>query len=184
MLRRCITILLTVIMIGACAGCGDKAVSKSEEKSSEPPKPKIETVQNGSVVKSKSAEITINKVSLSYDVLPDKTDGFYTHYPADKGNVYIDVDVNVKNVQKQNLKCDSIVNIEADYNGGYQYSAMPVVKDSGSGFTYANITTIKPLETRGMKYLIKCPEEVESSKNPLFLTITLDGKKYKYVIRE
>ena len=84
---------------------------------------------------------------------------------------------------KQNLDCDEIGKIVADYNNGYTYRGFIVVKDSSTGFTYANITSIDPLETKGVKWLIECPEEVETSSNPLFLEFTISGGKYKLVIR-
>ena len=163
--------------------CGNQANSTGATSAPVEKKPEIKTIQQGEVIKTSSAEVTINKISLSYDVLPDKTSGFYTHYPAKKGNVYIDVDATVKNVQKQELRCDKVLTVEANYNNGYQYSSMPVVKDEKTGFTYANISAIKPLESRGMKFLVDCPEEVESSKNQLSLTINIDGEKYQYTIR-
>lgn len=131
------------------------------------------------------AEITINKAELSYDVLPDDTSGFYTHYEADPGNVYIHLDLDVKNLGKQNLGCDDILSATADYNGGYTYSGFAVPEDSSTGFTYANITSINPLETLGVHYLFVCPQEVEESTNPLFITIepATSGDSYILTIR-
>ena len=137
----------------------------------------------GSIITTKSGEIKIKSVSLSYDVLPDDTSGFYTHYPATKGNVYIVLDVVVKNLQKQNLNSDEIMKVVADYNNGYKYNGFAVVKGGSGGFSYANITSIKPLETVGLKYLIETPEEVETSKNPLILNLDIDSLNYQYKIR-
>lgn len=65
----------------------------------------------------------------------------------------------------------------------YTYTGYAIVDDSTVGFTYANISQVDPLETKGMRYLIDCPEEVEQTANPLFLIFTLDQKDYKLVIR-
>ena len=144
---------------------------------------KIQTVKAGDKIKTDSMEIKINSVKFSYDVMPDDTNGLYTHYPADAGKVYIEVDANVTNKAKQNLYCDEIGSIIADYNDGYTYRGFVIVKDSGTGFTYANITSIDPLETKGIKWLIECPEEVETSSKSLFLELTINSGKYKLVIR-
>ncbi|HAY3897728.1 TPA: hypothetical protein JRS25_003670 [Escherichia coli] len=157
--------------------------NETKDKAKEEVKEEVKTVAKGETISTESAEILINNVELTYDVLPDKTDGFYTHYPAESGKVYINVDVDVKNMQKQNLECDSVMNVKATYNGGYEYNAQPIVEDSTTGFTYSNITSITPLETKGMRYLIDCPQEVEESKNPLVLTFELNGEKYNYTIR-
>lgn len=129
-----------------------------------------------------NVEIIINKVELSYDVLPDDTSGFYTHYAADSGNVYIHIDADIKNLGKQNLGCDKILSATADYNNGYTYSGFAVPENNNTGFTYANITSIKPLETLGVHYLFKCPQEVEESNNPLFITIEPMSSNDSYVL--
>jgi len=136
----------------------------------------------GETISNDYMEITINKVELTYDVLPDDVSGFYTHYEADQGNVYLHIDTDVKNLGKQNLACDEILKAVADYNSGYTYSGFAVPEDSGTGFTYANITSIKPLETLGVHYLFKCPQEVEESSNQLFVTIEPNSSKDSYIL--
>ena len=136
----------------------------------------------GGVITTDTMEITINKAELSYDVLPDDTSGFYTHYAADAGSVYLNLDVNVKNLGKQNLPCDEIMNATADYNGGYTYAGQAIPEDGSTGFTYANITSINPLGTLGVHFLFQCPQEVEESQNPLFITLEPAGTKDSYVL--
>lgn len=163
-----------------------KVEKTNEEENSEQveeKKEEIKTITDGQTISTDNFDLILNKVELTYDVLPDDTSGFYTHYPADSGKVYINVDVDIKNSQKQDLPCDQIMSIVADYNNGYTYNANPIVEDSQTGFTYANITSITPLESKGMRYLIDCPQEVEQSQNPLFLTFDLNGEKYKYTVR-
>ena len=136
----------------------------------------------GDVITTENMEITIKKIELSYDVLPDDTSGFYTHYEADAGNVYFHIDTDVKNVGKQNLPCTNILSATVDYNDGYTYNASPVPEDGNTGFTYANITSIKPLETLGVRFLAKCPQELEETDNPLFVVIEPEGTKDSYII--
>lgn len=142
-------------------------------------------IEVGSTITTDTIELTINKVELTYDVLPDDTSGFYTHYPADSGYVYIDLDVDVKNVQKQDIMCDDVLTAKADYNDGFEYTGMAIVDDSSTGFTYANISSIAPLTTKGMHYLFNCPQEIEETDYPLFITISPTGTTdtYKLVIR-
>ena len=192
-----LTSLLCVTAIIGCAGAEkstdtssqsennvEQADKKEEEKKEE--EKKVEEIKNiavGQTINTDNFDLTLNKAELTYDVLPDDTSGFYTHYPADSGKVYINVDVDVKNNQKQDLPCDEILTVVADYNNGYTYNANPIVEDPQTGFTYANITSITPLETKGMRYLINCPQEVEQSQNPLFLTFNINGENYKFTIR-
>ncbi len=149
----------------------------------ETPTEKTKAIKIGEKIVTDNMEITLNKVELTYDVLPDDTSGFYTHYQAEQGEVYISIDIDVYNKAKQNLPCDEIGKVTANYNNGYKYSGYAIVKDSSTGFTYANITNITPLETRGMKWLISCPQEVETSTHPLVLTFTIEGKDFTYTVR-
>ena len=140
----------------------------------------------GDTIKTDDMEVTINKIEFSYDVKPDNTSSFYTHYESDKGSVYIHIDADVKNLSKQTLGCDEILSVKADYDNGYIYDGEAIAEDSATGFTYAMISSIDSLKTQGVHFIISCPEEVEESDNPLFLTIRLQGTKdtYKYIFRQ
>ena len=72
--------------------------------------------------------------------------------------------------------------VTADYNGGYTYAGQAVPEDGNAGFTYANITTIKPLQTLGVHFLFQCPQEVEESQNPLSITLEPSGTKDSYIL--
>lgn len=186
-MRRISLFLLVFVLIVNFMGCSNSSSISTDNKVEgvveDVKKDEIKDIKLGESIDTDSFTLILNKVELTYDVLPDDTSGFYTHYPADSGKVYISIDVDVKNTQKQNLNCDEIIEVYADYNDGYIYNASPIVKDSSTGFTYANISRIDPLETKGMKYLIDCPEEIETSQNPLFLIFKIGNGEYKYVIR-
>lgn len=156
---------------------------KTQEAEATEEVPVIQEVAIGDVITTENKEITLNNVEFSYDVLPDDTSGFYTHYAADEGKVYIHVDTDVKNLAKQNLRCDKILSIMADYNDGYQYSGQAIVDDSQVGFNYSNITSITPLETLGVHFLISCPQEVEESTESLDIIFNVDGTDYVYHMR-
>lgn len=144
--------------------------------------PQIQVVADGNVITTATKEVTIKKSEFSYDVEPDNPDSYYRHYAAEAGKVYLVLSVDVKNNGKAAVECDELLGVKADYNNGYSYSAFAVV-DEGNDLGYANITSLDPLSTQAMKYLIECPEEVETSTAPLFLTITVDGVNYQYTIR-
>lgn len=143
----------------------------------------IKTISIGDIITTDKFEVTINNIEFSYDVLPNDTSAFYMHYPADSGKVYIHIDTDVKNLQKQNIVCDSIMNVTADYDNGYTYTSQAIPEDASLGFNYANITSIDPLETLGVRYLIDAPQEVDESDKPLFLIFDVDGNKYQYTMR-
>ncbi len=187
-----VLICIVLICLTVCVIIGTLSNLKQRKKENEARKstthvsqPKDETIKIGDKLISDDIEITIKNIEFSYDVLPDDTSGFYTHYPADKGNVYIHIDTDVKNTAKQNLPCTKIMRVKADYNNGYVYKSKAIPEDSVTGFTYAMITSIKPLETLGVRFLIECPEEVAESNKSLDLSFLIDDTKdvYTYKMR-
>lgn len=160
-----------------------KSRKKADNKDSAPKDSTPKEISIGDAIKTKDYKIRIKNIEFSYDVLPDDTSSFYTHYPADSGKVFIHIDTNVKNKQKQNARCDSIMTVTANYNDGYTYTAQAIPEDSKTGFTYANITSINPLETLGVRFLIDVPQEVEESDKPLFLIFKVGNNEFKYVMR-
>jgi hypothetical protein len=145
--------------------------------------PLPKTFNIGDTIETDKCVITINNIEFSYDVLPDNTSSYYGHYAADSGKVYIHIDTDVKNIQKSDLGVDEIMSITADYNNGYSYSGWEIAEDSDSGFDMAFMTSIKPLDTLGIRYLIECPDEVATSSNPLVVTLKIDGEKYDFQMR-
>lgn len=143
----------------------------------------IEKINIGDTIASDRVEITIRTIELSYEVYPRDTSGRYRYYPAESGKVYIHIDTDVKNIQKQNIVCDEIMNVTADYDDGYTYDSFAAPNDGDRGFTYGNITSITPLETLGVSFLIECPQEVEEMDHPLFLIFEVDGLKFRHSIR-
>lgn len=184
-MKKIISAVLCVFICFSIAACGSAITEKpsGSEVEKQEKEDSVREIKNGEKIVTESMELAINDVTITYDVLPDNTDGFYTHYAADSGKVYINVDADVTNKAKQGLKCDKIGKVVADYNGGYTYKGFVVVEDSSTGFTYANITTVDPLETKGIRFLIECPQEVEESDAPLFLEFTVNSEKFIYTVR-
>ncbi len=184
-MKKIFTIIMLTLVLSGCGKQKENTTDKKEleKKVVEAPKKETRQLKVGDTIKTSKSEITIKKIEFSYNVLPDDTSNAYTHYPAESGKVYIHIDTDVKNIQKQQLKCEEIMTVIADYNNGYEYKANVVPEDASLGFTYANITTIDPLVTLGVRFLIDAPQEVEESKNPLKLVFDIDGEKYEYIMR-
>ena len=99
----------------------------------------------------------------------------------------------VKNLKRHSLSFLSPVSVHfthndevrvmATYNNDYRYSAFPIFKDGQHNFIRERDMQIIPLETKGMKFLILCPEEISKSNNPLFLLFDIGDERYKYTIR-
>ncbi len=145
---------------------------------------KIAEIKAGETVVAKDYEFTLDKVELTYEVLPSNTSSVYSSYPADSGKVYVDVVVNLKNTMKRDIRIDETFTVSATYADGYEYSGFVVADDDNRFDWVGSYVAAKPLETRKMHGIIECPVEVDESTEPLSVLITLaDGAEYKYIIR-
>ena len=198
MKKKILMLLLASAVLVACGSKGEKkedntnfevkqeaTKSNTEIKKNEEKKETKQTkeIQIGDkvVVKDKF-EITFNKIEFSKNVLPKNQPDFYTHYPAKEGKVYIYIDTDVKNLQKQNLSTIKVADFTADYNNGYTYTFFSVPQDEMQGFSITE-KQINPLETMGVAFLSDCPEEVETSTNPLIIKFTIDNIDYIYKMK-
>lgn len=188
MLKKWFAVILILILLLLFVGCSTSAPEQSPQEvlsdTSEPIPAGPKIINVGDTIITETREITIDHIEFSYDVLPNEKEMFFTHYPADSGSVYIDVAVSVKNTQKQQLRCEDVMTVKADYDNGFAYNAFEVVEDKTTGFTYANISQIDPLETVKMRYLVSCPQEVEeNTEAPVYLILTIEGEQYRHDIR-
>lgn len=127
-------------------------------------------------------EICINDIEIEHKVVPDNTNGAYSYYKADKGNVYIVVDADVKNNSKESLYCEDIGKVQAVYDDSYIFdSVFVVVEDGVNPFFYKS--EIDMFETKCVKWLITCTEEIEKTDSELFFELFLNGKKFRINVR-
>ena len=155
-------------IIASSEPAAESVIASSEEATSSESTVSVleaKAITFGDTIVAKKWEISIQSVNFGY------TD--------DEGNIWLDVYLTVKNLQKEAEDpfswIDPSVKIELDYNDGYKYS----------GSTGFESTYLSPLETKSnIEYSIQCPQEVETNTDaPLFLTITVQGTKYNLTIR-
>ncbi|MFV0412381.1 MAG: hypothetical protein ACK5L3_03800 [Oscillospiraceae bacterium] len=204
MLRASIAIAALLVLAGCTAKPNSQSVvpgpvpaqsvvaaSESEattESEALEPAAEIKTVTAGDTIITDNYEITIKAVEMAGEAYAHgDTDMFAMHLVADEGNTFVDLTVDVKNLQKSDINSGSIMRVEVDYNGGYTYSAKDYVEDRTLGLSSMGQlagTTIKPLETIEMRYIAQCPVEVaDNTAAPLFLVLKVDNVKYQYIVR-
>lgn len=126
-------------------------------------------------------EICINDIEIEHKVVPDNTNGAYSYYKAGKGNVYSWCRY-VKNNSKESLYCEDIGKVQAVYDDSYIFdSAFVVVEDDVNPFFYKS--EIDMFETKCVKWLITCTEEIEKTDSELFVELFLNGKKFRINVR-
>lgn len=132
-----------------------------------------------------SYEFCVDSAVISSDIVPPKATGWYSHYEAEKGKVYVDLCIAYKNLASTSQDADEVLHGALIYSGKYQYSGFSTIEeDNRSDFTYSNITSISPLSTEYLHYLFKVPEEINDSNGDLTILFTVDSDPYTITVRE
>ncbi|MBM7835728.1 M10 family metallopeptidase C-terminal domain-containing protein [Clostridium sardiniense] len=185
--KKIISVLISMLLLmSLVAGCSSSKknsndgnnASKSEANDESTVKENVKNFEKGSKLDVDGLKITVKNIKFTNDILPDKTEGVYNHFPADKDKVYLEIDTDIKNTNKQDQVVEKIGRIELDYDNGYEYKGWLIPEDSQTGFSYANIKSIKPLETMGIRWAVELPKEVEETKKPVKITLTIGDEKY------
>ncbi|MGL5479484.1 MAG: hypothetical protein ACRDCB_10640 [Clostridium sp.] len=168
---------LALVSCGQDASKGNTDSESKVEKAKEEA-PKELTFEKGSTIKAKDYEVKIKNIKITKKIEPDKKEGFYNYYTADKGNVYVEVDTDVKNLKKEDVTVADIGSIEVDYDNGYTYNGNLIPEDETLGFNYPNITSIAPLSSKGVRWAVQIPEEASKSDKSLKIKIKIGGEEY------
>jgi flagellar basal body L-ring protein FlgH len=136
-----------------------------------------------SITVADKCKVKIKKISFKDEVKPKDTSSYYNYYPSDKGEIYIVIDMNVKNISKKDLGYNEIMDVTVDYNNGYTYNGFLVYEGPTGLESYTNLYSISPLESEHFYCLVDCPDEVKKSKAPLRITISIGGEEFVYNMR-
>ena len=135
-------------------------------------------------VTTKKCEFCIDYSDITADVIPPAPDGAYSHYPADDGQLYVDICFAYKNLSDKAVGADDVISAKLTYDGKYEYTGSSMIEEDSRGdFTYSNITNIVPLSTEYVHYLFEVPEEVGNSDKSVVVNFTIDGNSYSYAVR-
>ena len=131
-----------------------------------------------------NCEFSVNGVTLTYDVIPPNPGDYYAHFEAEPGKMIVDATILYKNTSSTKIKVDQIGKSTLVLNERYEYAGFVVAeKPDGTEFTDADVTDILPLETGYIHHLFMVPEEIGTSKDPVYICFTIDGTEYKYIMR-
>lgn len=157
-----------------------KEDNKNEEK-----KEQIKEVALNEKIIEKDWEVTIKEVGFKQDITPSNPNSYYMHYQVkDTSNTYFYVIVDAKNISSLSLKADNVAKIKMKYDDKYEYATSSAIEESGGGtFTYTNITSIDPLTTRKLYYLVEVPKAIEDEGKAVNAEITINDNIYLLKIR-
>lgn len=144
----------------------------------------VKTIAIGDKIETDKFDFTLNKVELTYELKPKNTSSVYTSYTAEDGKVYVHIDGTYYNKAKKDACIRDLFIPTADYDDGYTYDGFVVIDDGDNSFDWvSSYVAATPLESCHYHGLIECPEVVDESDAPLFVTFKIDGTTYRYDIR-
>ena len=110
---------------------------------------------------------------------------FSSHYQVDdSSNTYLYVILKCKNTSSIDLDASSVADVTVKYNNDYTYSSFSTIPDKTTGFTYSDLTNIKPLTSQKIYYLAEMPKSISKEKDtPIEINIKVDDKTYVYNYR-
>lgn len=143
----------------------------------------VKNINIGDTIQGKDWEITISEVNFAQRVDPPEKDMFYNYYQVDDtSNTYLYMILDCKNISSLELSADSIARVKAKYNNNYTYSSFSAIPDKTLGFTYTNITRIKPLTTDKVYFLVEMPNSI-STETDTPVEIDIEFEKQNYVFQ-
>lgn len=159
----------------------DNPETQAENKETE----QIKEISLKENVKEKDWEITVKETGFKQDINPSNPNSFYTHYQVkDTNNTYFYLIMEAKNVSSLGLKADSIAKVKMKYHNTYEYNTFSAIEESGGGtFSYTNITTIDPLTSRNVYYLVEVPKTISEDDKSVVAEIILNNNTYQLKIR-
>lgn len=115
---------------------------------------------------------------MTDDLLPSNTSGYYSHYQVDSAdNTYLVLKFEVTNYQTGDKDVDTFVSAKATFMGKYKYTGFIVSEDTdGKGFS--NYSSISPLSTAKVFYLIEIPKTVADKE--FTVGIMFDKQEYTF----
>ena len=130
-------------------------------------------------------EIVIKQAEFTRRVDPPVMGSYYSYYECEDDNlVFAHLIIEFKNLKTSKISVDSVADVKIIYNNKYEYrsyKAIPV--DSDGSFGYGSLTSIDPLLTKTIHYLVELPIEIQGDGLPIAFIITMNSTKYSLRIQ-
>lgn len=163
----------------------NQTVDKNDNESKKTEDEVMKEISVNEKVTEKDWEVTVKETGFKQDIVPSNPNSYYTHYQVkDTSNTYFYIIMEAKNVSSLGLRADSIAKVKMKYDNKYEYTTFSTIEESGGGtFTYTNITSIEPLTTRKLYYLVEVPKTIAEEDKEINVEITVNNSTYKLKIR-
>jgi ribosomal protein L37E len=144
------------------------------------------TLKEADVVSTPKWELTFKGAKITTKITPDDTSGYYLYYYPSDDQAYIDLVFKIKNVGTGMQKISNIIG-----DSSIEYGDQTLYKDPNLYFSSGTSVdavyewdALDALESGTLHIAFNLPREVMSNKEAVTVTISLDGKKKRVVVRK
>lgn len=133
-----------------------------------------------------SCEFKITSAEFKKQVNPPLLSSTYNYFPAGEGKMYLDLIIEVKNTQQNEVKQNQLMgSINLIYNNENEFSFSKVAEMNGGRDLNENVDYYSVISQETIIYHMLCevPEEIQTSRESLEVDFFIDGYSYKYIIR-
>lgn len=168
------------------SNASDTEETKQEEVVEQKQEETVTPLKKGETVTiEKFADITVSGSKIAKKIEPSNPGTFYTYYESKEADsTYFALTIKAKNLNTEGIGADEIAEVNLKFDNQYDYRTFSTIeKGGGEDFTYTNITTIDPLKSGTLLYIVEIPNEVAKSDKPLKAEIKIQDQLFEYTVR-
>lgn len=144
------------------------------------------TLQPGETISTAKWDVVYKNTNIQAKILPNNTSGYYYYYYAPDDQTFIDIVLQIKNIDVDILGVDGFVtDCKVEYDGSKYNKECELF--AGNGSSVQKIYSWDGLgaqESITLHAAIKMPREIQTNGKPISLTCKIAGVEKRIVVRE
>lgn len=137
------------------------------------------TLNPGDSFKTSNWEVIYKKTNITAKILPNSTSGYYMYYYADDDETFIDIVLQIKNVNTDILGIEDMIgNCEVEYDGNTLTKNYSLYTSSGSHIDRVYMWDgLDALDSTTLHIAITMPRELQTNEKSVSVRLTIAGEE-------
>lgn len=143
------------------------------------------TINPGDSFKTSNWEVIYKKTNITAKILPNSTSGYYMYYYADDDETFIDIVLQIKNVNTDILGIEDMIgNCEVEYDGNTLTKNYSLYTSSGSHIDRVYMWDgLDALDSTTLHIAITMPRELQTNEKSVSVRLTIAGEEKMIHVR-
>lgn len=159
-----------------------KGESEEQPEAEATEQPTKKAINVGDTISNDNWEITLQRVELTEEALPNDTSSYYWSYEAADGTVLLDLVYDVKVIANKSKSLNDVFGgARVTYAGKYEYEGIDVYYDDDGGhLRNAARVAFDPLQTWQIHYMVGgIPEEAATNEESISALLLIDDQLWE-----